>query len=262
MIQRPRIPRVRRATVVLVAAVAALALPLGALANHQFNDVPASASYHDDVEALVGAGITSGCGNGNYCPNQAVTRGQMAQFLNRLGSLDGATPPSVDADAVDGLDADHLTRISANTIIDTTVVPEFPSEVQYGGDLTIEAPVEGFVLVTANVAIQNTSCAAECTVWGQVEHVESTLRSNFSLDTPVSEAGAYSSLSWSAVFAVEAGTNTFAIFLSREDATSGTLNGWWGEATAHFGPFGPPSAPAIGGASGEGAPVSPLTKER
>jgi hypothetical protein len=160
------------------------------------------------------------------------------------------------------LHADDLTRMSAITIFDTTVIPEQPVEVQYGGDLTIDAPVAGSVVVTASVTIQNTDCESVCTAWGQVEHIESTFRSNFSVETPVPEPGAYSTLSWSAVFAVEAGTNTFAIVLTREDDTSGTLNGWWGEATAQFGPFGPPSAPAIGGDAAEGAPVSPLTKER
>ena len=97
MIPRSRAPRVRRSTIALILTVAALAFPLGVLANHQFSDVPTAASYHDDVEALVNAGITTGCGGGNYCPSQAVTRGQMAQFLNRLGSLDGDTDPSVNA---------------------------------------------------------------------------------------------------------------------------------------------------------------------
>jgi len=28
-------------------------------------------------------GITTGCGNGNYCPTQSVSRDQMAAFLGR-----------------------------------------------------------------------------------------------------------------------------------------------------------------------------------
>ena len=64
-------------------AIVVLIAPAIALASHQFGDVPTSASYHDEVESLVNAGITSGCGGGNYCPNQAVTRGQMAQFMTR-----------------------------------------------------------------------------------------------------------------------------------------------------------------------------------
>jgi S-layer family protein len=30
---------------------------------------------------LASAGITGGCGPGSYCPDAAVTRGQMAVFL-------------------------------------------------------------------------------------------------------------------------------------------------------------------------------------
>jgi hypothetical protein len=110
VIRPPRAPHVRRSTFVLVLAVAALAFPLGVLANHQFVDVPSDASYHDDVEALLDAGITSGCTSQKYCPNQAVTRGQMAQFLNRLGDLSGAFEPSVNADKVDGLDSTAFMR--------------------------------------------------------------------------------------------------------------------------------------------------------
>ena len=76
-------PHRRRLGVVLGVAIVVLIAPAIVLANHQFGDVPTAASYHDEVESLVGAGITSGCGGGNYCPSQAVTRGQMAQFMTR-----------------------------------------------------------------------------------------------------------------------------------------------------------------------------------
>jgi hypothetical protein len=33
------------------------------------------------VERLAAEGITGGCGNGNFCPNDPVTRAQMAVFL-------------------------------------------------------------------------------------------------------------------------------------------------------------------------------------
>ena len=47
-----------------------------------FADVPVGDPLHRFVEALVAAGITGGCGGGNYCPNTPVTRGQMAVFLS------------------------------------------------------------------------------------------------------------------------------------------------------------------------------------
>lgn len=46
-----------------------------------FTDVPTTSPQFRFVEALVGAGITAGCGGGNYCPDAPITRGQMAVFL-------------------------------------------------------------------------------------------------------------------------------------------------------------------------------------
>lgn len=46
-----------------------------------FADVPTTSGQFRFVEALVAAGITAGCGGGNYCPDAPVTRGQMAVFL-------------------------------------------------------------------------------------------------------------------------------------------------------------------------------------
>ena len=51
-------------------------------ATATFADVPTSYLYFRAVEALAAAGITSGCGGGNFCPNQSVTRGEMAKFLS------------------------------------------------------------------------------------------------------------------------------------------------------------------------------------
>lgn len=47
-----------------------------------FGDVPVGHQQHRFVEALAAAGITGGCGGGNYCPDAPVTRGQMAVFLS------------------------------------------------------------------------------------------------------------------------------------------------------------------------------------
>jgi hypothetical protein len=47
-----------------------------------FLDVPTSHPFFRFVEALASAGITGGCGGGNYCPDNPVTRGQMAVFLS------------------------------------------------------------------------------------------------------------------------------------------------------------------------------------
>ena len=52
-----------------------------------FGDVPTNAPFFQYVEALAASGITGGCGSGNYCPNNPVTRGQMAVFLAKALGL-------------------------------------------------------------------------------------------------------------------------------------------------------------------------------
>ncbi|HEV7241504.1 MAG TPA: S-layer homology domain-containing protein [Thermoanaerobaculia bacterium] len=54
-----------------------------------FTDVPPGTLFRDFIEALKNDGITSGCGPTTYCPNAAVTRGQMAVFVlrARCGSI-------------------------------------------------------------------------------------------------------------------------------------------------------------------------------
>lgn len=81
-----RLPRTRRMrALVAILAVAAVAVP-SAWATHVFFDVPTSSPHHDDVTALRGAGITTGCNppmNTLYCPADPVRRDQMASFLSR-----------------------------------------------------------------------------------------------------------------------------------------------------------------------------------
>jgi hypothetical protein len=52
-----------------------------------FNDVPTNHPFFQFIEALADSGITAGCGGGNYCPDQPLTRGQMAVFLAKALGL-------------------------------------------------------------------------------------------------------------------------------------------------------------------------------
>ena len=55
-------------------------------ATATFADVPTNYLYFRAIEALAKSGIAGGCGAGNFCPNQPVTRGELAKFLaNALG---------------------------------------------------------------------------------------------------------------------------------------------------------------------------------
>jgi len=52
-----------------------------------FSDVPSSHPFFQFIEALASSGITGGCGGGNYCPDDPLTRGQMAVFLTKALGL-------------------------------------------------------------------------------------------------------------------------------------------------------------------------------
>ena len=70
-----------------------------------FNDVPDDGS---DVSTAIGKlsarGITAGCGNGNFCPGDPVTRAQMAVLLERAMRGSSFVPPP--ANCVNGHTAD------------------------------------------------------------------------------------------------------------------------------------------------------------
>jgi hypothetical protein len=99
----------------VLAVVAALALAIGAAgvvtASHLFADVPTSSSVHTPIAAIARAGITAGCGGGNFCPNAALTRGQEAALLHR--GLSRVAMFSSDVDYNIGL---NLTTLGSVTI--------------------------------------------------------------------------------------------------------------------------------------------------
>lgn len=58
-----------------------------------YSDVSQSYLFHGAIETITRKGITSGCGGGNYCPENLVTRGEMAVFLLRSKHGSGYAPP-------------------------------------------------------------------------------------------------------------------------------------------------------------------------
>jgi hypothetical protein len=59
-----------------------------------FYDVPSNYWAAAWIEQLYREGITAGCGNGNYCPENPVTRDQMAVFLLRSKHTSAYIPPA------------------------------------------------------------------------------------------------------------------------------------------------------------------------
>jgi hypothetical protein len=74
-----------------------------------FVDVDGSI-YEPAVTALWAAGITSGCGEWKFCPDDPVTRGEMAAFLTRALGLDAS--PAQFADATHSVFSDDIGAIA------------------------------------------------------------------------------------------------------------------------------------------------------
>lgn len=62
--------------------------------NSLFADVQPGYWAFTFIETLAQAGITSGCGGGNYCPTSPVTRAQLAVFLERGMKGSNYAPPA------------------------------------------------------------------------------------------------------------------------------------------------------------------------
>jgi streptogramin lyase len=58
-----------------------------------FNDVPSSNPFAPFIEQLAGFEISGGCGGGDYCPDNPVTRAQMAVFLLKAEHGSAYAPP-------------------------------------------------------------------------------------------------------------------------------------------------------------------------
>jgi hypothetical protein len=87
--QGNRLPLSRTLTITVI--VLALLVPVAASAAiSRYGDVPDSNVFAHDIEWLADTGVTRGCNppaNDMFCPDSAVTRGQMAAFLHRFADL-------------------------------------------------------------------------------------------------------------------------------------------------------------------------------
>jgi len=91
-------------TGIVVAVLAAI--PAAGLAQLSFSDVPDGDTYATDIGWLAASGVTKGCNppaNTEFCPQDPVTRAQLAAFLHRL-----ATNGAVDAGTLGGETIDDL----------------------------------------------------------------------------------------------------------------------------------------------------------
>jgi hypothetical protein len=133
----------RRVLIILAALAIFLAGTVVASAGTLFDDVDDGAIYRDAVEWLVNRQVTLGCGGNNYCPDNRVTRAQMAMFMQRLGT---ALTPTVlfQSDGYTSLDLD-TDPVVCQTAEYTT--PDYPQKAVLDLNVSIEgAGTAGFYI--------------------------------------------------------------------------------------------------------------------
>jgi len=103
-----RVPRRVLRLGAIVVALGVITASSVALASHTFNEVDSNSTFHEAITWLKEAGVTLGCNppsNTEYCPEDNVTREQMAAFMKRL-----AENRVVDAAQLQGQPASDFTQ--------------------------------------------------------------------------------------------------------------------------------------------------------
>jgi hypothetical protein len=141
----------------------AIGVPASVWATHEFFDVSNSNPFHDDISAILDAGITTGFGDGGYHPAANVTRQSMAAFLHRgLGRVAfGKTSDWSAANLVVGSTATILASVAIDSGAESA-----------GGS--------GFVQLTGVAHILSTSpatcpCHVELSIWDTVSNTQLTV---------------------------------------------------------------------------------------
>lgn len=154
MMTSPRPPRFRSALVAL-AAIMVIA-PTAAIASHDFSDVPNTNIFHADIEWMLENGVTTGCGSGNYCPSDYVTREQMAAFMKRLSTskiVNAATAETADsANSLMGTLPGAFTAPVSFSFSSTSPVEAAAMDITVPGPGLIVVTVSGNIWIDADSA--------------------------------------------------------------------------------------------------------------
>ena len=118
----------RRVTTIVATLAVIIAVPVAVIAAHSFDDVPDSNQFHESIAWMQENGITIGCNppaNTLYCPEDNVSRQQMAAFMRRLAQTDGSAGAGVtdpaDTVTVSGTTYVELLTLEANATAEANV---------------------------------------------------------------------------------------------------------------------------------------------
>lgn len=149
-----RVPK-RWVRIASITGVVALILaPLVAVAGDRFTDVPFSHTFHEDIAWLGASGVTKGCNppeNTEFCPEDNVTRGQMAAFMRRFAQYidaeDGTPALADNASKLGGAGPVFYERpiaIKTGSVFDGTEMTKQNGEI---ARLTLVTPASGNIIV-------------------------------------------------------------------------------------------------------------------
>ena len=87
------------------------------IADSRFSDVAADSFHGPFIERMADLGVTAGCGDGSgFCPDETVTRAQMAVFLTRAFGFDPGPDPGFSDVAPGAWYYDGVAALAASAI--------------------------------------------------------------------------------------------------------------------------------------------------
>jgi len=131
----------RRVTTIAATLALIIAVPVAVIAAHSFDDVPDSNQFHESIAWMQENGITIGCNppaNTQYCPEDNVSRQQMAAFMRRLAQTDGSAGIGV-TDPADTVTVSGTTYVELLTLEST---PTAEANVTLNGHVTLSKPTD------------------------------------------------------------------------------------------------------------------------
>ncbi|MCP4305338.1 MAG: S-layer homology domain-containing protein [bacterium] len=207
--------------------------------------------FEDDIEWLVANGVTSGCGADTYCPEDNVTRGQMAAFMHRLATnkvVDAATADSAtsadsateadtaqNARLIDGLDSTDF-ALGVVEFFDTTGGSTLTSgSTATSASVTVDVPRRCSLLHTESVEVlviatgymNSNSAAASVSTYLYADGVE-TNPSFVRLDLDDTSSRTPFSTQW--LYEVEPGEHTFEV--SQTNIGPSAIEVWYPKLSA------------------------------
>jgi hypothetical protein len=209
---------------VVVLLVLAVLAPVAVVASGGYFTDDETSVFEAHIDWMAESGITLGCNppvNDHYCPNDNVTRGQMAAFLHRL-----AQNQVVDAGALGGETADYYESVLwANDVEFGPLADTLEQNGIAVVELTIEAPYDGYLQINSSASIYDPDTDVQSLWWVQVD--DTTCAPN---GTTLSQVGAaYASVyanqrrqsaSVAGAVAVDAGSHTVILCGGAPDAAN------------------------------------------